>query len=131
MTDSRVCIICKETKSLIEFHKDKANHTGYGSRCKGCNVGQRMTRRKVLQDYLLELLHKNPCKDCGEKDVSVLEFDHIGDKKHEVAQILRNVLSLDILKEEVAKCEIICANCHRKRTYKRQGNVYKCQPQKP
>lgn len=85
-------------------------------------------RGHANREYILELLRNSCCKDCQTKDIEVLEFDHIRDKKYTIATIMKKGYGLDTLKEEIAKCEIVCANCHRKRSYKRQGNVYKCQP---
>lgn len=63
--------------------------------------------------------------DCGFKGAKypeVLEFDHIGDKKFDISLHRRYILSLDSLKEEINKCELVCANCHRMRTVDRHKN---------
>jgi hypothetical protein len=52
----------------------------------------------------------------------VLEFDHIGDdKKFNISDAVRKGYSMKKLTEEIAKCEVRCANCHRKKTYERGG----------
>jgi hypothetical protein len=67
-------------------------------------------------------LQNNPCIDCGEADIVVLEFDHIGDdKKFNISDATRRGYSLDKVVAEIAKCEVRCANCHRKKTYERGG----------
>jgi hypothetical protein len=60
------------------------------------------------------------CVDCGERDMLVLEFDHIGDKRGQVSQMVFNV-SLATLKREIAECEIRCCNCHRRVTAERRA----------
>ena len=45
----------------------------------------------------------------------VLEFDHRGDKSFNIAKGLRD-RGWDDLLEEIAKCDVVCANCHRRRT---------------
>ena len=57
------------------------------------------------------------CIDCGYKvHHSALEFDHIkGNKKINVA----NAKSIKQAKEEISKCEVVCSNCHRIRTFER------------
>ena len=68
------------------------------------------------------LLH-HPCVDCGEKDVRVLDFDHVRGKKYKsVSKMLSGSHSIDRLIEEIKKCEVRCANCHRKITAERAGN---------
>lgn len=44
-----------------------------------------------------------------------MDFDHLGDKKFAVGSSIS--YTLDAVREEIAKCEVVCANCHRERTY--------------
>jgi hypothetical protein len=62
--------------------------------------------------------------DCGEKNPVVLEFDHIQDKKCDISRMLANGLSIKTIKAEISKCEVRCANCHRRKTAK-DYNWYK------
>ena len=51
-----------------------------------------------------------------------MDFDHVrGIKKANISTMVRQAYSIETIKEEVAKCDLVCANCHRKRTAKRQG----------
>lgn len=53
------------------------------------------------------------CVDCGKSDIRVLEFDHVrGDKVDSITSMVRRGLSVEVLVEEIAKCEVRCANCH-------------------
>jgi hypothetical protein len=65
--------------------------------------------------YLLELLDRSPCVDCGENDSVVLEFDHVDGKRADVTRLAMGC-GLERLEREIARCEIRCANCHRLRT---------------
>lgn len=59
----------------------------------------------------------NPCLDCGETNPVVLEFDHVkGNKVAAVAVLSKDCWSLEKIQEEINKCEVRCANCHRKKT---------------
>ena len=60
-------------------------------------------------------LSENPCVDCSEADIVVLQFDHLYDKKFNVAQMVFSH-GLEKLQEEVTKCEVRCANCHTRKT---------------
>lgn len=74
---------------------------------------KRAPQVRFVRDYLAA----NPCVDCGEDDVLVLEFDHCRDEKvAEVSRLISNGASLDVVRAEVAKCDPVCANCHRRRT---------------
>ena len=58
------------------------------------------------------------CVDCGESNPLVLEFDHVtGEKVSNVADMAHSSYSIDAIKKEIRKCEIVCANCHRVRTH--------------
>jgi hypothetical protein len=61
--------------------------------------------------------------DCGERDPIVLEFDHVRGKKKEIVSFLiTQGYSLKTIAEEIAKCQVICANRHRRRTARRAGS---------
>ena len=70
--------------------------------------------------YVVEYLGRHPCADCGEDDVLVLEFDHLRDKSFSIPWGIRN-RPWSLVLAEIEKCEVVCANCHRRRTATRAG----------
>ena len=60
------------------------------------------------------------CADCGEVDPVVLEFDHIErtEKFKTIARMLSGHYSWSSLEKEIRKCDVRCANCHRRKTYR-------------
>lgn len=136
------CSLCQLPKSLKnDFSKKKSSPDGKQNVCKDCakevsrqyytdnkkehkaNVAKRKTEyKKILYTFLFGYFSSHPCIDCGETDVRCLEFDHVyGNKKSNISTMLKNVCSLDVVKCEIEKCEVRCANCHRKRTADVQG----------
>lgn len=79
-------------------------------------------KRKRNQDFILEYLKTHYCVDCGEDDPVVLEFDHLRDKEENISDLINQRKSLKRIKAEIAKCEVVCANCHRVRTAKNFGS---------
>jgi hypothetical protein len=76
----------------------------------------------ALRKFMIEYLSTHPCVDCGEADVVVLEFDHVrGQKVREVSIMIRRGVSKKTLLQEIAKCDVRCANCHRRATARRSG----------
>ena len=67
------------------------------------------------QQFLLDRLRASTCVDCAERDPVVLEFDHLHDKRAEVTKLAVSC-GLDVLRAEVGKCVVRCANCHRRKT---------------
>jgi 5-methylcytosine-specific restriction endonuclease McrA len=76
-------------------------------------------RVRALQAYVLEFLQERGCVDCGENDPVVLEFDHIRDKTATIARLVGEGVKLDVVKDEISRCEVVCVNCHRRRTARR------------
>jgi hypothetical protein len=89
-------------------------------------VAQAGRRKRTLAheraDYLLDFFSERSCVDCGEGDPLVLEFDHLANKKFNIAKGLRDRPWQAVL-DEIAKCEVVCANCHRRRTALRAGSA--------
>jgi hypothetical protein len=78
-------------------------------------------RKKALQAYK----EANPCTDCGVfYPYYVMQLDHLpGFEKIESLASLINKVSMERVWEEVAKCELVCANCHAIRTHKRSSEA--------
>lgn len=75
---------------------------------------------------IIEYLKDHPCIDCGEADPVVLEFDHRGDKVTEIsAAAYMRAWTWERVEAEIAKCEVRCANCHKRKTAREQG-WHKC-----
>ena len=73
-------------------------------------------------ELVCEYLLTHPCVDCGESDMDVLDFDHVrGRKNGDVSILARSAIAWKRVAEEIAKCEIRCANCHRRRTQLQLG----------
>jgi hypothetical protein len=68
-------------------------------------------------------LSQHPCRDCGERDPGVLEFDHVRGKTQDVAFLIGHGASADRIHAEIARCEVRCANCHRRATAQRSGSI--------
>ena len=73
------------------------------------------------KEYIRQIKEKHPCADCGQHyHYSQMDFDHItGKKRHNLARYANSAVSISTIKDEIKKCEIVCANCHRYRTWAR------------
>lgn len=134
------CLRCGETKPLSSFYFVKARnkHHVYCRSCKSaynkrhyrenkqryidCVMAKKRERLPINRRKLWAYLLANPCIDCGEPDPTVLEFDHI-DPSAKTASISEMISSYTWrrIKQEIGKCEVRCANCHRRRTAKQFG----------
>jgi hypothetical protein len=79
------------------------------------------TRTNIRLRQWFESLKDRPCADCGQSyEPWVMEFDHPdgSTKVASVSELMRQHRSAAV-RVEVAKCDLVCANCHRRRTYLR------------
>ena len=134
---NKLCSDCKEVKDVSVFNRNKRKRDGLGDKCRDCmkayrkkhyeanketykvNIQANREERKIgIEKYLYGYLMANPCVDCGNSDPRVLEFDHKDPelKKCNVSQLLTGDYIWDTVFEEIQKCEVRCANCHRIRT---------------
>lgn len=83
---------------------------------------EKAKRREKIIKYLISLKEKNPCTDCRQYySYYVMDWDHIPDKGVKIDRLANMVYrcSLKKIMEEIAKCELVCSNCHRVRTFRR------------
>ena len=97
------------SKSTISYH------LGANGSEKTRTIATRRARRGVVND----LKEKNPCNDCGNfYPYFIMEYDHLDEstKKDAVSSLVKNA-SFKEVEEEIAKCELVCSNCHKQRTW--------------
>lgn len=81
-------------------------------------------RRSEMVAKLNELKSTLSCLDCGNNNPVVLDFDHVEDNKlANVSNMVRNLYAWQKVLDEIAKCEVVCSNCHRIRTHNRRNNI--------
>ena len=68
----------------------------------------------------MNYLKEHPCINCGESDPVVLDFDRLQDKKYNVSEMI-GAFGLKSVIKEINKCQVLCANCHRRKTAKDQN----------
>ena len=130
----KVCSTCRTWKPLSSYNRRSTAPDGRQWACRACNAAyherhkgrlnpmiHRRNKRVRRANQLRMLRHflDHPCADCGETDTVVLEFDHLRDKHRNVSYLI-GVGEIRRIKEEIKKCEVVCANCHRRRTYERE-----------
>lgn len=89
-------------------------------------------RRKEIREENLKkvrsLKEQSPCADCKVSYPHyVMDFDHLRDKVESVGSMLSSTNGWETIKLEIAKCELLCSNCHRKRTWLRAHEKEICE----
>lgn len=139
--DTKTCGFCKKELNILEFAFKNIKANKRHSKCKACqkeyckkhyvanrsdycdraktNNKRYKTRNK---DFLSSLKEGIPCKDCGKQYPHyVMDFDHLPSfrKNENVSRMKNSAYSTKTMIEEIAKCDLVCSNCHRERTWKR------------
>ncbi|MDE1010550.1 MAG: hypothetical protein OSB38_33295 [Paraburkholderia fungorum] len=109
----------KSDQAACAKRQYEANKSVYIARATAAKKAKKIEMRALLRSYLLT----HPCVDCGEPDIVVLEFDHRAgvEKKFDIGAAVTRGFSKRAIEEEIAKCDVRCANCHRRKTYKERG----------
>lgn len=144
------CRKCKKWKPATGeyFYAGKGYTDGLRAQCKSCYRARQRNRYDEMDDeemqhlvtrqrahqlkfierqmtrvvaYLLE----HPCVDCGEADPIVLDFDHRdpSEKVASVCHLLNKRRPWKAVKAEIEKCDVRCANCHRRKTATEAGHM--------
>ena len=75
-------------------------------------------RRRKNKEWIHEQKRKSGCIECGERDSIVLDFHHrdSSDTVTSLAEMICRGFSIKRMQEEIEKCDVVCANCHRRHT---------------
>ena len=137
-----ICGKCKQDKPESEFHKGKRGRHAWCKACKKIydannNANNRARVRQNKRNsrernrrFVLDYLMGKWCSACPEDNPIVLEFHHRGNKKENVGNAIQKGWSLKLLLQEIEKCTILCANCHRLETAKLNGSFKYVQTQR-
>ena len=118
------CRDCHQSLPLSEFYKNCRMPDGHLHQCKKChylryNAG-RAVRAKQARAVIEKIKTDRGCTDCGfNAHPAALDFDHLPEFEKLYRICTMATMRRDLLEAEIAKCEVVCANCHRIRTVTR------------
>ena len=131
MDAKKVCARCRQVLPCTSFGVKRDNkRDGLQSLCKVCNseqakeyyhkkslttiyAGRAKDRKSRIKDALSEIKAAVGCLFCGEKTSVCLDYHHVDQNDKEVT-LSNYSSSVSVLLVEIEKCEVLCANCHRK-----------------
>ena len=113
------CSKCKEIKEEKDFYWKDKKHTKLNSVCKLCSNARMSELRKERYNKVAQYKSEHGCKVCGEKRHWVLDFHHRDEdeKEKNVSRMICKNFTWERIVEEMEKCDILCANCHRDHHY--------------
>lgn len=138
----KLCSVCHRSLQLGAFNRHAGRRDGLQRHCRECSKAmysryyakdaeraRLRSRNEQRRAELIEVVRRaksKPCADCGlEYPYYVMDLDHVrGSKSFTISTLVtRSSVTLQRLEAEIAKCEVVCSNCHRIRTYARQQEV--------
>lgn len=135
------CGHCKTLKPLLDFGSNKTRSDGLQPRCRDCTriiqaewyvrnrdshvtkvVKQKKERVALLRSRVRVYLVEHPCVVCGDDELLMLDFDHVrGVKRETISVMVTACFSWEVITQEIAKCEVRCVRCHRRKTAAQLG----------
>jgi hypothetical protein len=139
----KICAECKIEQTLDNFASNKSKPDGKSDKCRTCKKAynveyykrtkhihnpSRHVRREFMREQAKTYVRKlksAPCTDCNNTyHFMAMDFDHVQDNKvRDIADMVRHGATIKTLAEEISKCELVCAVCHRLRTAYRLGMI--------
>lgn len=133
----KTCCRCKEHKPFDQYHKHSGKKDGLQPFCKACKklaydeyykTDKERARLKALKQRTMadrkeyiNAIKEQPCSDCKTSyPYYVMDFDHVVEPKlFDVSSAAASGRPWQLILDEIAKCEVVCSNCHRQRTHER------------
>jgi len=123
------CNTCKQYKSLAEFNNKTSAKDGKQYHCRICSrqyykqyynsnleheKDRVRSRKKRMRFWYKTLKETLSCEVCGENSPECMDFHHEEDKDFTIADAIHKGYSTERILDEISKCRVLCANCHRK-----------------
>jgi hypothetical protein len=110
----------EEVPENVDMSQDEWEELGYHGQYYRANNKreqkrkQRKERRARKRGWLDDYKSSRSCEMCSEDEPVCLDFHHIKDKKYNVGRMPNMDKPISEIEDEIDKCVLLCANCHRK-----------------
>lgn len=128
--NTQKCSKCCLEKSTVEFFSNKKRTSGFDCYCKDCRreyskkhygmqkayyKGKTNRNKEKIRQFVSTYKQGKKCVRCGFDNPIALDFHHRNpaDKKFAISRACISGIGKDRLDKEIAKCDLLCANCHR------------------
>lgn len=122
--ETKICTKCGKELPIDQFNwRNKAKGTRR-SECKFCHSSYMKQKYQEKKEEVQEIKSECRCAKCGDSRGYVLDFHHINpdEKENTIARMTSNNYQLDKVYDEIKKCIVLCANCHREFHYLQNKN---------
>lgn len=131
---TKKCPRCKHNLNINKFSVCRVRYDGVQAYCTSCMKLYRVEsyhrspksykiRAGRLRESIRELIREQKNKPCMDCEIIypyyVMEFDHTENNKEYIVSQLVSSGNISKIMTEISKCDVVCSNCHRERTYRR------------
>lgn len=114
--ENKICSTCHRSLPTSEFYAQKGHRGGVMSMCKECFNRYCIERWRARKIRYIQYLG-GQCEQCGikltENNYSIFDFHHRNPAEKEMAWNKTRLMSEQKVMQELDKCALLCANCHR------------------
>lgn len=117
--ETKICTKCKRKLPIDQFYWRDKKAGSRRSECKDCHNGYVKLKYAERQKSIEEIKTNLRCAKCGESRGYVLDFHHKNpeEKDSAVSRLISNNATEEHILNEINKCVVLCANCHREFHY--------------
>lgn len=115
--ETKICTRCKKELPLSEYYS--RGNGRYRSECKECHKNYVKLQYNIRKDKTNDIKANCGCQKCGDTRFYVLDFHHKDPtiKDERIALLTSNTSQFEKIENEIKKCVVLCANCHREFHY--------------
>ena len=121
---TKQCTKCGKILPITEFNWRSKTKGTRRSECKYCHSDYMKQKYQEKKNIVQSIKSSCSCAKCGDTRGYVLDFHHINpeEKEDSIARLTSNNSKLDRVYDEIKKCVVLCANCHREFHYFQERN---------
>ena len=117
--ETKICTKCKKELPIEDFNWRSKEKGTRRSECKYCHTEFMKKIYEDKKEFVANIKSQLKCQKCGESKDYMLDFHHLdpSEKETTIARMTSNRYSVDKVLDEIKKCIVLCANCHREFHY--------------
>ena len=117
--ETKICTICHKKLPITAFGLRNSKTGALRADCKECHSKQVNDAYKQRKQWVSEIKAQHKCAKCGEERSYLLDFHHIDPsvKDDTIARLTSSSSNKQRIQDEIDKCIVLCANCHREFHY--------------
>ena len=117
--ETKICTKCNRELPIEDFHWRNKEKGTRRAECKYCRIDHMLQVFKDKKSIIAEMKSEIKCQKCGEDKSYMLDFHHIdpNEKDESIAKMVHHTYGMKKVLNEIEKCTVLCANCHREFHY--------------